>query len=92
MHQHNSGQHLKLLWSSPQTTAPVDMGEEHWTTEIPRYLGAPLLPPVERTRYSRPRRFDRLRNWIDNSPAVDRLYYGSIASTVAVGAVLVSTL
>lgn len=30
------------------------------TTEIPTYLGAPMLPPV-RTRYERPQRFASLR-------------------------------
>lgn len=60
----------------------------HQTDIIPTYLGAPLLPPVERVRYERPARFARLWSWIDTSPVVDGLFYGACAVTVAATAAL----
>lgn len=46
------------------------------TSEIPTYLGAPMLPPVARTRYDRPSRWSRIRSeiavvgWISAATAV----------------------
>lgn len=74
MTTHPAGHHLRLLAAAPQDTEPLE-SYELMTSEIPRYLGAPLLPPVDRVRYVRLRRFDRTRTFLDTNPVVDAAFY-----------------
>lgn len=74
MIENQTARHLRLLMQQANDTQPVE-SYALMTTEIPTYLGAPLLPPVERTRYVRPRRFDSFRTWVDTSPAVDAAFW-----------------
>lgn len=87
---HPAGRHLRLLLEQANDTAPVHMAGELMTTEIPRYLGAPLLPPVEPVRYTRPRRFDRLMTWVDHSKSATVAVYGSAALAVVVEVALLA--
>jgi hypothetical protein len=73
---HPAGRHLHLLMQQANDTAPIAVRDELFDTQlIPVWEGAPLLPPVERTRYIRPRRFDRWRTFLDTNPVVDAAFY-----------------
>lgn len=87
---HPAGQHLRLLLSEPQGTEPVVMHELMDTAQIEWWQGLPPVPAV--ARYERPRRFDRLRTWIDTSPVVDGIFCAVCLTTGYLSLVALGTL